>query len=69
MYKYSEIPRLYGKPLRIICVGYQEFELTKFPKMQIFGDVSVEKRQFLDLAKKLKIEYVKFSDFISSDSI
>ena len=25
MYKYASVPRLYGKPLKIVCVGYQQW--------------------------------------------
>lgn len=64
MYKYSDIPELYdGKPLRIVCVGYQEWELTHGPT-KIFGDVSRNKQQFLALAKSMGIEYIKFSDMV-----
>ena len=27
-YKYSDVPELYGKPLKIVCVAYQEWECT-----------------------------------------
>ena len=65
MYKYSEIPELYGKPLRIVCVGYQEWELTN-GTTQIFGDVGERKRGFLDYAESLGITYIKFSDLAST---
>jgi|TARA_X000000368_G_C23007846_1_gene702087 hypothetical protein len=64
MYKYSEIPELYGKPLKIVCVGYQEYELTH-GNTKIFGDISESKKKFIELAKSLNIEYVKFSDLVS----
>tara|TARA_B100000902_G_scaffold399646_1_gene471556 strand:+ start:2293 stop:2868 length:576 start_codon:yes stop_codon:yes gene_type:complete len=64
MYKYSDIPQLYGKPLRIVCVGYQEWELTN-GNTKIFGEVSVNKRKFLDLARSMEIEFIKFSDLVS----
>jgi hypothetical protein len=38
--KYQDIPTLYKKPLRIVCVGYQEWELT-FGKIKYFGDVKM----------------------------
>ena len=28
MYKYSDLPQIYGKPLYIVCVAYQEWELS-----------------------------------------
>lgn len=64
MYKYSDIPELYGKPLRIVCVGYQEWELTNC-KTKVFGEVSENKRKILDLVKSMNIEYLKFSDLAS----
>ena len=61
MYKYSDIPELYGKPLRIVCVAYQEYELTYGPT-KIFGDdISSRKKAYLDLARSQGIEYIKFS--------
>ena len=64
IYKYSDIPELYGKPLKIVCVAYQEHELTH-GNTKIFGEVSESKKKFLDLAKSMHIEYVKFSDLVS----
>lgn len=64
MYKYSEIPELYGKPLKIVCVGYQEYELTH-GNTKIFGNISESKKKFIELAKSLNIEYIKFSDLVS----
>lgn len=66
MYKYSDIPILYNKPLKIICIAYQEYELT-YGNTKIFGDISENKKKFLDLAKSMNIEYVKFSDFIKDN--
>ena len=65
MYKYSDIPKLYGKPLRIVCVGYQEWELTN-STCKLFGEVSENQRKILNLAKSMNIEYVKFSDLVSN---
>ena len=63
MYKYSDIPKLYKKPLKIICIAYQEYELTNC-NTKIFGDISENKKKILDIAKDMNIEYIKFSDFI-----
>jgi len=63
MYKYSDIPKLYGKPLKIVCVAYQEHELV-YGNTKIFGEVSETKKMYLDLAKSLDIEYIKFSDLV-----
>jgi hypothetical protein len=62
--KYQDIPELYGKPLRIVCVAYQEEELTN-GKTVYFGEKITKKTQAaLDLARSWNIEYVKFSDLI-----
>lgn len=66
-YKYAAIPRLYGKPLKIICVAYQEYELT-YGNTRVFGeDIQVEQKKMLDEWKKRGIEYVKFSDIINGN--
>lgn len=65
MYKYSDIPRLYGKPLKIVCVAYQEYEVCDGSNCKkIFGEVSSEKKGFLEYAKQIGIEYIKFSDLL-----
>ena len=64
-YKYSDVPELYGKPLKIVCVAYQEWECTHKKKMNIFGtDVSPMKRKQLELWKSMEIEFIPFSKFI-----
>ena len=61
-YKYSDVPKLYGKPLLIICVAYQEWELTHIDKYKIFGSgVSENKLKQLKLWKGMGIHYVPFS--------
>lgn len=64
--KYQDIPKLYGKPLRIVCVAYQEYEL-EYGKVKYFGEnISRKTKKILDLAKMWDIEYVRFSDLVSS---
>ena len=63
MYKYSDIPTLYKKPLKIVCVAYQEYELTHC-NTRIFADLSDTKRAFIELARSLNIEYIRFSDLV-----
>ena len=66
-YKYSDIPILYGKPLKIVCVGYQEWELTH-GNTRIFGDdISESKKNMLKFWKSIGIEFVKFSDLIPKE--
>ena len=64
--KYQEIPELYGKPLRIICVANQEYEL-EYGKVKYFGkNITKKTKQVLDLASTWSIEYMKFSDLVSN---
>ncbi len=65
--KYGELPRLYEKPLKIVLVGYQEYEArNKFA----FGDLLDKKNQTPELKESLayykehKIEYVAFTDIL-----
>ena len=66
--KYSEIPRLYWKPLRIVCVWYQEWEAKNWfacwnlinPKDRWTEELA----KMLLLFKKLKIEYIGFTDLL-----
>jgi ribosomal protein L7Ae-like RNA K-turn-binding protein len=68
MYKYSDIPILYEKPLKIVCVAYQEYELSN-GTTRIFGELSENKQKFINLAKTMNIEYVKFSDLVKDIDI
>jgi len=62
--KYQNIPELYGKPLKIVCVASQEDELTN-GKTTYFGEnVTKKTQQLLDLASSWEIEYVRFSDLV-----
>lgn len=63
--KYQDIPELYGKPLRIICIANQEYEL-QYGKTKFFGEeVTHKTKTILDIAKTWGIEYIRFTDFIS----
>ena len=67
--KYQNIPELYGKPLRIVCVAYQEDELTH-GKTTYFGEkITPKTKQLLDMAKEWGIEYIKFSDLANTISL
>ena len=64
--KYQDIPELYGKPLKIVCVAYQEHELTH-GKTKYFGnEVSHKTKQILDLARSWNITYVPFSELVNN---
>ena len=62
--KYQDIPELYGKPLKIVCLAYQEEEFTN-GKTKYFGEnITKKTKQVLDLAASWNIEYIKFSDLV-----
>jgi hypothetical protein len=64
--KYQNIQELYGKPLRIVCVANQEYEL-EYGKVKYFGENITEKtKQILLLAKSWGITYIRFSDLVSN---
>ena len=64
-YKYSDIPRLYSKPLRIVCVAYQEYELTH-GNSNVFGEnISKEKKEMLEFWKNKHIEFIPFTTILS----
>jgi hypothetical protein len=67
--KYGELPHLYKKPLKIVLVGYQEYEAReKFA----FGDLldknnqTEELKESLAFFKEQEIEYVAFTDILKS---
>lgn len=65
--KYGELPRLFHKPLKIILVGYQEYEARN---SYGFGDLLDSSNQTKELSDSLKyfkdhqIEYVGFTDIL-----
>lgn len=64
-YKYADVPTLWGKPLLIVCVAYQEWELTH-GNTQIFGTrVSPEQKMLLDLWKRMRIHFIPFSKIVN----
>ena len=66
-YKYSDVPKLYGKPLRIVCVGYQEWEFT-YGNTRVFGDeISESKKNMLQFWESMDIKFIKFSDLITPE--
>ena len=62
--KYQDISELYGKPLKIVCVAYQEYELT-YGKTKYFGEITEKTKTILEIAKSWNIEYVKFSELVA----
>lgn len=65
-YKYSDIPKLYNKKLKIVCVAYQEYEL-EHGNFKIFSKkLSDEKKKILKLWKNMGIEFVQFTSWINN---
>ena len=67
--KYSEIPKLYWKPLKIVCVWYQEWEAKNgFACWNLINPIerwTEELQKILILFKKLNIEYIGFTDLLN----
>jgi hypothetical protein len=63
--KYVDIPKLYNKPLIIVCVAYQEYAL-KYGNTPILGDnIQPNQKKILDFYKnEFNIEYISCSDLI-----
>jgi hypothetical protein len=62
--KYQNIPNLYNKPMKIVCVAFQEWELTH-GKTRYFGNNITDKsHQILELAKSWNITYLPFSELV-----
>jgi hypothetical protein len=62
--KYCEIPRLYKKPLYIVCMAYQEIEADKY--FHLFDPMSEELVDILDhFSAKRQINYVKATDLLT----
>lgn len=65
-FKYAEIPELYSKPLKILCIGGAE----KICREQ-YGNLegakcSIQKRRFLDFFRDNGIEYVSVTEILTS---
>ena len=66
--KYGELPSLYHKPLKIILVGYQEYEARNG---YAFGDLldntnqTLELKDSLEYFKEHSIEYIGFTSILS----
>ena len=60
-FKYSKVPILYKKPLRIILVAFQEKEGEKF---ELFEPKCINKIKMLRMWSKMNITFKKCSDLI-----
>lgn len=71
--KYSEVPKLYGKPLKIVTVWYQEWEAKNWfacgnlINPQERGTDELQK--ILTLFNKLQIEYLGFTDLLKESKL
>jgi len=63
-FKYAEIPVLYGKPLKIVCIGGAEL-LCKNLYGNLPGDkCTPQKQKFIDFFRDNRIEFVAASDLL-----
>lgn len=63
-FKYAEVPGLYGKPLKIVCMGAAE-QLCRTQYGNLFGEkTSKQKKEFLNFFKEKGIEYIGASDLL-----
>ena len=63
--KYSDVPRVFKKPLKIILVANTEV-LVKNNYKILCCDISNEKKKIIDFYKTLEIEFICLTDFIKS---
>ena len=64
--KYAEIPKLYGKPVKILCMGGAE-KVCRESYGILPGEMcSPEKQEFLDFFRTRRFEYIGASDLLRS---
>ena len=63
-FKYAEIPALYGKPLKILCMGGAEKVCRESYGNLSGAKCSTQKKKFLDFFRENGIEYVGASDIL-----
>jgi hypothetical protein len=63
-FKYAEVPRLYGKPLRIVCLGGAEKSCREEYGNLPGNRQSYEKNAILEFYKSLQVEYVGATDLL-----
>lgn len=65
-FKYAEVPELYGKPLKILCMGGAEM-LCREKYGNLPGDkCSKQKKMFLDFFRSNHIEFVGATDILNT---
>lgn len=63
-FKYAEIPDLYSKPLKILCMGGAE-KLCREHYGNLDGTkCSIQKKRFLEFFKENRIEYIGATDIL-----
>jgi len=60
-FKYSSVPRIYGKPLFIVLVGAQEI---KDNTPEIFSMPTPEKKKIIEFYESMNIYFIKFTDLL-----
>jgi hypothetical protein len=65
-FKYAEVPELYGKPLKIVCMGAAE-KLCRENYGNLPGaKCTTQKKKFLNFFRENKIEFIGASDILKS---
>ena len=65
-FKYAEIPSLYAKPLKIVCMGGAERICRESYGNLPGAKCSAEKKKFLEFFRENQIEYVGATDILRS---
>jgi hypothetical protein len=65
-FKYAEIPQLYGKPLRIVCMGGAE-KVCRESYGNLPGEKhSLQKKKFIEFFRENGIEYIGATDILQA---
>lgn len=65
-FKYAEVPELYGKPLKIVCIGGAE-KICRESYGNLPGEKStVQKKKILEFFRGFGVEYVGATDILMS---
>jgi hypothetical protein len=65
-FKYAEIPDLYSKPLKIVCIGGAEKVCREQYGNLAGAKCSIHKKKFLDFFKQNRIEYIGVTDILKA---
>ena len=65
-FKYADIPELFGKPLKILCIGCAE-QISRESYGNIIGPKTTDKkRKFIEFYKEMGIEWLGASELIKN---